>query len=340
MEKQRLARSGGGNVAAAAGPAVNGHTPNIPQRHHQAGVGGGGGRGSNRSSAEPVHHHKVVVGGADATSLNDLATGHTLPPHSLRRLSNGAGAQASGSFIRLEPRLAPSHSNNINHSQVVRETRYTLLRLNDTIFFLLSLSLFVCLLFFVVFFSEMDVYFIFKTCVLVCRWQRRRRMPTSMTDWLAGTPPGRITRRVSGEAFLRRHLRRRRPPPLRRHRRPLRHHPPRPSTEASRSITTRRIVSSRISSSSKWWPNRSQWITITLIATALDRPKLPLRQPSTSWITAEEEEVELAMMATPSLRSTRSSTPITPDGGRMKCYPDTDTGSGYIYSFTKYYYYY
>ena len=116
MEKQRLARSGGGGVTA--GPAVNGHASNIPQRHqqqqHQAGLGG---RGSNRSSAEPAHH-KVT---ADAATHNDLATSHSLP-HSLRRLSSGGGGSASGgggSFIRLEPRPAPSHSNNINSSQVI-----------------------------------------------------------------------------------------------------------------------------------------------------------------------------------------------------------------------------
>ena len=122
MEKQRLARSGGG-----VGPvpvAVNGH--NLPQRQQQqqlqtTGVVGGGGRGSNNSrlsnnamdpQVQQVHHnHKV---GADVSSLNDLAAGHSLP-HSLRRLSNGG---AGSSFIRLEPRPAPmSHSNTIQQQQ-------------------------------------------------------------------------------------------------------------------------------------------------------------------------------------------------------------------------------
>lgn len=120
MEKQRLARSGG--AIGAVPVAVNGHGSNLPQRQPQplqTGVGGGG--SNNRSSngaMEPqvqvqVHHnHKV---GADASSHNDLAAGHSLP-HSLRRLSNGGGGS---SFIRLEPRPpAPSHSNNIQQRQV------------------------------------------------------------------------------------------------------------------------------------------------------------------------------------------------------------------------------
>ncbi|XP_059350166.1 calmodulin-binding transcription activator 2-like [Daphnia carinata] len=118
MEKQRLARTGGS--VGAVPVAVNGHISNAPQRQQQQqqqlqGVGGGGGRvGNSRTSANmeaQVHHnHKV---GADASSLNDLATGHSLP-HSLRRLSNGGPAS---SFIRLEPRPAASHSSNIQQRQ-------------------------------------------------------------------------------------------------------------------------------------------------------------------------------------------------------------------------------
>ncbi len=119
MEKQRLARSGG--AIGAVPVAVNGHVSNLPQRQPQPLQTGVGGRGSNNRSSngamEPqvqvqVHHnHKV---GADASSHNDLAAGHSLP-HSLRRLSNGGGGS---SFIRLEPRPAPSHSNNIQQRQV------------------------------------------------------------------------------------------------------------------------------------------------------------------------------------------------------------------------------
>ncbi|XP_046655102.1 calmodulin-binding transcription activator 1-like isoform X5 [Daphnia pulicaria] len=118
MEKQRLARSGG--TIGAVPVAVNGHVSNLPQRQPQPLQTGVGGRGSNNRSSngamEPqvqvqVHHnHKV---GADASSHNDLAAGHSLP-HSLRRLSNGGGGS---SFIRLEPRPAPSHSNNIQQRQ-------------------------------------------------------------------------------------------------------------------------------------------------------------------------------------------------------------------------------
>uniref|UniRef100_A0A0P6EII8 Calmodulin-binding transcription activator n=1 Tax=Daphnia magna TaxID=35525 RepID=A0A0P6EII8_9CRUS len=121
MEKQRLARTGGS--VGAVPVAVNGHVSNAPQRQQQqqqqlqtgGGGGGGGGRvGNSRTSAnmEPQVHHNHKVG-ADASSLNDLATGHSLP-HSLRRLSNGGPAS---SFIRLEPRPAPSHSSNIQQRQ-------------------------------------------------------------------------------------------------------------------------------------------------------------------------------------------------------------------------------
>lgn len=123
MEKQRLARTGGS--VGAVPVAVNGHVSNAPQRQQQqqqqlqtgGGGGGGGGRvGNSRTSAnmEPQVHHNHKVG-ADASSLNDLATGHSLP-HSLRRLSNGGPAS---SFIRLEPRPAPSHSSNIQQRQTV-----------------------------------------------------------------------------------------------------------------------------------------------------------------------------------------------------------------------------
>ena len=113
MEKQRLARSGGGGGVAAV-PAANPSNAPPPQRHHHQ---AGGGRNSNRSSVEPVQHHKAVAD--TSSSLNDLAAGHSLP-HSHRRISNGGGGNgpAGNSFIRLEPRPAPPHSNAIN-SQVM-----------------------------------------------------------------------------------------------------------------------------------------------------------------------------------------------------------------------------
>ena len=85
-----------------AGPAVNGHASNIPQRHEQQHQAGLGGRGSNRSKV---------------TTHNDLATGHSLP-HSLRRRKRG---RKRHSFIRLEPRPAPSHSSNINSQVIIVE---------------------------------------------------------------------------------------------------------------------------------------------------------------------------------------------------------------------------
>lgn len=115
MEKQRLARSGGATGVVTPSPATNGHPPNIPQRHHQQQHGAGQGRANNRSNlTEPVHHK--VAGDAAPSQANDLAAGHGLP-HSLRRISNAGGGVGTGSFIRLEPRPAPSHSNNIS-SQV------------------------------------------------------------------------------------------------------------------------------------------------------------------------------------------------------------------------------
>lgn len=153
MEKQRLARTGGS--VGAVPVAVNGHVSNAPQRQQQqqqqlqtgGGGGGGGGRvGNSRTSAnmEPQVHHNHKVG-ADASSLNDLATGHSLP-HSLRRLSNGGPAS---SFIRLEPRPAPSHSSNIQQRQTVcAKTRKHWLLFFQRNFGFLTFIL-ICFLFFV-----------------------------------------------------------------------------------------------------------------------------------------------------------------------------------------------
>lgn len=123
MEKQRLARSGGGTGVVTAGPATNGHPSNIPQRHHQQPHQVGQGRANNRSNlTEPVHH-KVAADAGQPSQVNDLATGHSLP-HSHRRISNAGGGAGTGPFIRLEPRPAPSHSNTIN-SQVANRISLT-----------------------------------------------------------------------------------------------------------------------------------------------------------------------------------------------------------------------
>lgn len=87
MEKQRLARSGGGTGPPAL---TNGH--GVPQQ--QTPQPAGTGRHHNRSQGEVAHHNKVE------SSDTMVAAGN------LRRLSAGAG-----SFVRLEPR-PPAHSNN------------------------------------------------------------------------------------------------------------------------------------------------------------------------------------------------------------------------------------